>query len=172
VNTNIVDPLNWFGTGLSNGQASSASATSFVEANSAFGVQFELSAPQTYSFNSLFDVDGPQASWQVWLLNARGELMFGDQGDWSGTISHDGALAAGSYGLWILAVANPAAGPGQSLASHSGFNVRMSFAGPSDDGDGAQTPEPASMLLLGAGLGGVLARRASLRRRGLLSIKL
>jgi hypothetical protein len=141
--------------------SNTGTSVSFGQSN--FAVSFQLDAPHTFSFSSLITGTDEQSEpqlfsssnieWETFLGPFRipGPTVFDRRGRASQLVSDNGLLAAGEYLLFVnLSAQANRLRPGPTMTATGDFSFTF---------DLTQTPEPASLLLFGSGLLGVVARR-------------
>lgn len=154
------------GTGTTLVSHNSTSVASGGSAQSDYGVEFILSQAQQFLFSASFLTSGVGESRRsLWFV----ELFYSDDpsaaafrfsADDSRDITSTGVLAPGRYRFGF---------GGASSAFQTGLggtSIDFDFSLALSDPAVAPTPEPASMILLGTGVLGLLARRRMQHRRG------
>lgn len=138
-------------------------------ASSTFAIDFQLSAPYTYTFSGTFENTGDQTGglltssagqWQA-SLSAGSLSFFNEFSRAPGVPNMTGSLAPGIYHLLVDAGAfGFTSRDGASIAANSGFRFAFDLA-PAQVPTPSPTPEPASLVLLGTAAMGVFGARAT-----------
>jgi hypothetical protein len=124
-----------------------------------YGVLFDLTAAQQFDFSAAFATIGGEAGtrslWAVELTYYPGPTanpVFTVGGTDTRDLWSTGLLQPGRYGLFLQTVSDAFGTGAGGTSAHFSFSLTLA------DPQLAPTPEPGSMLLLGSGLLGLLAR--------------
>jgi hypothetical protein len=160
--TQIDNTLNWFGFGTANSLVSTTGTGTFF-ARSAFLVTFDVLTPLEYAFSGNFDAEAsptggapPNRGVSTWgfQLDLAGDPVFSGIGTGEATRSFVGLLEPGRYTL-SLATEQEVEVAGRTGFGTGGFSFTFDMS-PVDE---AVVPEPATLLLTGAGLAGAFTAR-------------
>ena len=162
--------LNWFGSGTADSVVSTPGTGTFF-ARSALGVIFDVLAPLEYAFRGNFDSgvsptggEPPNRGVSTWgfELSRAGVPVFTGIGSGPATRSFMGLLEPARYTL-SLATEQEVEVAGSAGLGRGAFSFTFDMT-PVDASPPA-VPEPASLLLLGSGLAGVVGWRKRVRNR-------
>jgi hypothetical protein len=151
----LADPMHFSGEGSASAIASRGDAVSQALAQSFFRFDFNVLEPVSYAFDALVTVNGdPAFRWTGGIFDDSGAATFVDDLFESDRVLRAGTLTPGSYTFRIVAVTLALPKPQQPVVNTvGGYTFALDFAEA-----GAQTPEPASLVLL-------LTGAVALRRR-------
>jgi hypothetical protein len=160
--TQFGNTLNWFGFGTANSLVSTTGTGTFF-ARSGFLVIFDVPAPLEYAFSGNFDADAsptggvaPNRGVSTWgfQLDRLGDPVFSGTGTGPGTRSFMGLLEPARYTLSLATEQEV------EVAARAGFGRgAFSFTFDMTPVDAAPVPEPATLLLTGAGFVGAFTAR-------------